>query len=500
MIEIGKAVPCVQQKHTNVYPACSTYVQCAKSLVDLPIGVILKVYTIANDEWCDQVHYSEVSMKDLNCMAHSLITKADWTAPENEGMPALQQGVRHAEASTDHEHGRARLGVWAKDRGLRLALFPWIQSNESVVIEWDGFKTHWLDEDILKLDIWTPEYFEAVKTFVRWKHEDQFGTDPGVKRDLKMQWEEQRADLIYECEKRLRQRKTEVCVPGRLPTKTELDDDVVPEAESAETNFAIIADYGQDSAGELAVSELVKSWSPSFILANGDCDYLGNYDLTTGKYYQEYLSPYTGAYGDGAADGVNKFWAVPANHDWDADGGPGSTTLAKFLAFFSMNPNNKRYYELVRGPVHFFLLSSDNREPDGNTQTSKQGEWLRTKLALSPARWKVVLIHDPPYTNHVDKPGILASRWPFEDWGADIVISGDAHSYQRFSIDGFPYLVNGAGGAGLTAFFAPDIAGTVTKYNTKHGALKCVVDCDTLSFEFIDTDGTVIDTLTLTHE
>lgn len=497
MIDLGKPIKCIQRKNTSVFPACSTYVQCAKTLLDLPLGMIKSVYTIANDEWCDRVYYQETSKFKLDCMAHSAVCAVEWTAPDNVGMQALQQGIKFAERSTDSAVGRARYGVWAKDRGIRLVLYPWIQSNESVVVEWDGYKTTWNDDDVLDLDLWTPDYFQAVKTYVMWRHENQFGTDPGLKRDLKAQYEEERGDLMYECEKRLRERESEICTPGRLPTKSEVDDDAVPEVDTGEINFAIIADYGQNSAGELAVSQLVKSWNPEFILANGDCDYVLDYDLSNGQYYQEYIAPYVGAYGSGAADGVNKFFPTPANHDWDADG-VGATTLAKFLAFFTGTPGNRRYYELVRGPVHFFLLSSDQREPDGNTSTSKQAEWLRAKMMLSPARWKAVLIHDPPYTNHVDTPGILTSRWPFEDWGADIVVSGDAHSHQRFLIDGFNYIVNGTGGAALSGFIAPDIAGTVIKYNENYGALKCFADCDTLTFEFINVAGVVIDTLTLT--
>ena len=93
-------------------------------------------------------------------------------------------------------------------------------------------------------------------------------------------------------------------------------------------------------------------------------------------------------------------------------------------------------------------------------------------------------------------------RWPFKDWGADIVLSGHAHSYERLKGSGdFPYIVNGAGGAPLRDWHSSSLASGVTsvkKYNTLHGALKGTMSDDTLKFEFISKDGTVQDTLTLT--
>lgn len=503
MIDIAKYVPCVQVKNTSVYPACATFVHCAKSMMELPIGVIHRVYTIANSDWCDQVHYDQVSMNELNGLANKLIT--NWVAPSNVGLPALPQGIKHAESSTDSKYGRARLGRWAIDRGIRLAIFPWLQSNESLIVEWDGFKTVWADEDIVDLDVWTDDYREAVKTYVRWKHEDQFGCDPAEKIRLKTEYDKQLSDLIIGCERRTKEQIDRPTQATRHATSTEVEDDAVP-ADSDEINFAIIGDYGVDGAtglgngsDEALVAALVKSWSNAFVISTGDNNYRedGDYDLAVGKYYQEFIFPYAGAFGTGSATGTNRFWPVPSNHDYEADG-LGANTLAKYLAFFTLK-GNERYYELVEGPIHFFLLNSDAREPNGNTSTSQQAEWLRAKMLLSTAKWRVVIIHDPPYTssNNGDAPGILTSRWPFKDWGADVVISGDAHHYERFLVGGLPYLVNGAGGANLVGFTDPVTAGSQLRVQT-FGAIKARATCTSLTFEFYDPSGTLLDTFQLT--
>ena len=60
-------------------------------------------------------------------------------------------------------------------------------------------------------------------------------------------------------------------------------------------------------------------------------------------------------------------------------------------------------------------------------------------------------------------------RWPFKAWGASIVLSGHDHDYERFSVDGLTYIVNGVGGASLRAFKTP-IAGSQVRFAGEFGA------------------------------
>ena len=54
------------------------------------------------------------------------------------------------------------------------------------------------------------------------------------------------------------------------------------------------------------------------------------------------------------------------NHDVNADGGHA------YLDYFTL-PGNRRYYDFIAGPVHFFALDSDSRKPDGVSVDSTQG-------------------------------------------------------------------------------------------------------------------------------
>src|ERR1043165_8430148 len=64
-----------------------------------------------------------------------------------------------------------------------------------------------------------------------------------------------------------------------------LEDRTVPS-----TRFAVIGDYGSGSQNEADVANLVKSWSPQFILTTGDNNYphgeATTIDPNIGQFYQ----------------------------------------------------------------------------------------------------------------------------------------------------------------------------------------------------------------------
>jgi len=261
-------------------------------------------------------------------------------------------------------------------------------------------------------------------------------------------------------------------------------------APAATTRFAMVGDFGMDNANELEVANLIKTnFQPEFIVTVGDNNYLGpaNIDAAIGKYYHAFIGNYSGAYGAGAAS--NRFFPALGNHD--RDGGNGFTAHTNYFTL----PGNERYYDFVRGPVHFFLLNTDPEEPHGRAVTSVQALWFSNRLASSTAPWRIVVAHDPPYSSS-EAHAIM--RWPFEEWGASLVVSGDSHHYERILRDGFPYVVNGAGGASLAGFGTPT-QGSVVRYNSDHGAMLMIASATNLTCEFWSAagGGTRIDQFTL---
>lgn len=281
---------------------------------------------------------------------------------------------------------------------------------------------------------------------------------------------------------------TKTFTPTQTPTKTAtLTPTVSP------IIFAVIGDFGLDGTAEAAVAALVKSWNPGFIITTGDNNYpageTSTIDQNIGKHYHDYISPYTGSYGAGSPSG-NRFFPALGNHDWK------STTGANpYLAYFSL-PGNERYYDFVRGPVHFFVIDSDASEPDGIISTSVQANWLKAGLAAAKERWKIVYMHHPPYSSSSTHGSTVALQWDFKGWGAHLVLAGHDHTYERLSVNGLTYIVNGLGGANIYPFGTP-IAGSLVQYNAQNGAMWVRASATDLVIKFIGVNGTIADTFTL---
>ena len=264
--------------------------------------------------------------------------------------------------------------------------------------------------------------------------------------------------------------------------------------------FAVIGDYGMDDEHELAVAELVASWNPAYIITTGDDYYrpaggrgTGRYDESTGAYYARWLADITttGTRAPAGEATENAFFPALGNHDY-SDAVPALDTYLTYFALpgagFTNSSGNERYYDFVQGPVHFFVLNSNDAEPDGISATSKQAEWLKRGLTASTSRFNVVVDHHPPYSSdeqHGSTPGM---QWPFAKWGADVVLSGHAHTYERIERDGIVYFVNGLGGAARYGFGKP-VKGSRARFQGNWGAQRVTVTGTEMTFEFFDADG-----------
>jgi tartrate-resistant acid phosphatase type 5 len=261
--------------------------------------------------------------------------------------------------------------------------------------------------------------------------------------------------------------------------------------------FAAVGDFSV-SAHSRSVANLIASWNPDFVITVGDNNYTNvgttaGWDNAVGQYYHPYIKYPAGstshyAPGQGFPNPpTNNFYPALGNHDWDTGG---------FTAYFDL-PGNERYFDYVRGPVHFFVVDSDPREGDGITSESVQGVWLQNALSASTSRWKIVYFHHPPYSSgaHGNNPNM---QWPFKDWGATAVLSGHDHAYERIVHDGFPYFVTGHGGNTLYDFATP-VAGSAVRYNSAHGAMLIEADGESITFKAysIAAGSSLIDSYTI---
>jgi hypothetical protein len=256
--------------------------------------------------------------------------------------------------------------------------------------------------------------------------------------------------------------------------------------------FAVIGDYGAAGEDERRVAELVKGYHPELVITTGDNNYpLGGADTidrNIGQYYAEYIGTYNGAYGSGSSD--NRFFPCLGNHDWYTD------NAKPYLDYFTL-PGNERYYSFVAGPVEFFAIDSDPHEPHGTSATSRQAAWLKAALAASKASFQIVYMHHPPYSSgpHGSARELM---WPYGDWGADLVLAGHDHTYERIEVGGLTYLVVGLSG-NHEYEFKRTAEGSRFRYNQKHGAELAEATLDELRLAFVADDGARIDEVVLTH-
>jgi tartrate-resistant acid phosphatase type 5 len=255
-------------------------------------------------------------------------------------------------------------------------------------------------------------------------------------------------------------------------------------------HFAVIGDYGGGGQPEADVASLVQSWQLDFIITTGDNNYpdgsAKTIDKNIGQFYQAYIAPYTGEFGTGAEQ--NRFFPTLGNHDWNTG------QAQPYLDYFTL-PGNERYYDFIQGPVHFFALDSDSREPDGMNRSSTQAAWLQAQLASSTSPWNVVYLHHAPYSSGRHGPTDWA-QWPYKEWGADVVLAGHDHTYERLLVDDLVYFVNGIGGGSIYPFLIIQ-DGSQFRYNDDYGAMLVEASPTQMTFQFINRSGEVIDVYTM---
>lgn len=265
-----------------------------------------------------------------------------------------------------------------------------------------------------------------------------------------------------------------------------------PSAQSYQ--FAAIGDFGSHHKSEKKVAQLIHQYEPTFIITLGDNNYpngcWSSIDRNIGKYYHDFIHPYVGRYGKGAEE--NRFYPSLGNHDWHARKVCLENGTLPYLIYFQL-PDHQRYYYFQKPYIDFFVLDSDRHEPDGRQIDSIQYQWFVKKIKASKATFKIVYFHQPPYSSGQHGP-TKAMRWPFKQLGADLVLSGHEHNYERIEKQGLPYIINGLSGPpsrrkkGET--IEPD---SVFFYSKGYGFLLFDVSADTLSIKFINTHNEIID-------
>lgn len=244
--------------------------------------------------------------------------------------------------------------------------------------------------------------------------------------------------------------------------------------------LAVIGDYGSGQAQETAVANRVHTWDVDAVITLGDNNYPSGAASTIARNitrdYGRYIS------GNLAA---NRFWPSLGNHDY-------KTRQAQSYIDYFVLPGNERWYSVDYGVARLWAL-------DSSKWGAEQRAWLEAGLAGSEACFDIVYFHHAPYSSG-KHGGTAKMRLPFGVWGAEVVMAGHDHTYERLDVGGVPYFVNGLGGKSRYPWGGPPLTGaavTQARFRDDYGAMRLTVDGNTLTAEFITDDGVIVDTLTI---
>ena len=236
-----------------------------------------------------------------------------------------------------------------------------------------------------------------------------------------------------------------------------------------------------------ATANLIGRLNPDAVLALGDTQYDGalrefqlSYDRTWGR-FKRITHPAIG------------------NHEYEA-GGHG------YFAYFGGLAGNPGagYYSFDLGAWHLISLNSNCERVGGCHRGSPQERWLRNDLQKHSKQCTLAYWHHPRFSSGVEhgSEGGVQGLWEaLYDHGADVVLVGHEHNYERFApqtpggrLDrkrGIRQFVVGTGGKSLYQFGRPLPTSEVRK--ATFGVLQLTLSRSAYEWRFVPTGGSFSD-------
>lgn len=271
-----------------------------------------------------------------------------------------------------------------------------------------------------------------------------------------------------------------------------------------------------DAAGNVALSEPVTfAIGPATLLAAGDigsCASRGDEDtaqllaaapaasiavLGDSAYENGSLSDFERCFAPSWGVHRARIHPTPGNHDYLTEGAAG---YFEWYGAAAGEPG-RGYYSYELGTWHVVVLNSNCNHAGGCQAGSPQERWLARDLAEHPARCTLAYWHHPMFSSdpHGGTTSVRALWDRLYAAGAEAVLNGHAHHYERFApkrpdgtIDaarGIREFVAGSGGRSLTRFSQEPADGSEHRYNANFGVLRLTLDESSFAWEFEPVAG-----------
>ncbi|HSF16449.1 MAG TPA: Ig-like domain-containing protein, partial [Vicinamibacteria bacterium] len=221
---------------------------------------------------------------------------------------------------------------------------------------------------------------------------------------------------------------------------------------------------------------------PGTVMAAGDTAYQDGTDLEFAQCYEP-------------SWGRHKTRTVPAlgNHEYHT---PGAAGYFNYFGPAAGDPD-KGYYSFDIGAWHVVILNSNCTEV-GCQPNSAQGQWLAADLAAHRTTCTAAIWHHPLFSSGGGSSGVADFWQILNEAGADLVLTGHKHSYERFAPQnangaadptGMRQFVVGTGGVELGSLGITIAANSEVRDNTSFGVLKLTLWPNSYDWEFIPVAG-----------
>jgi hypothetical protein len=164
----------------------------------------------------------------------------------------------------------------------------------------------------------------------------------------------------------------------------------------------------------------------------------------------------------------------------------------------------KGYYSYDLGSWHVVVLNSNCADVDGGCGAgSPQEQWLRDDLKAHPTACTAAYFHHPRFSSSgVGSNSAVAPFWQaLYDNGAEVVLNGHAHNYERFApqnpsgkldqAQGIREFIVGTGGRSLNKFGTVRTNSQVRK-NNAYGVIKLTLHPDGYGWQFVTAPGATV--------
>ena len=241
-----------------------------------------------------------------------------------------------------------------------------------------------------------------------------------------------------------------------------------------------------DLSGAYATAKLIEK-IPGTVFAAGDLAYPDGSDEQFANCY----GPTWGRFKD-------RTRPAPGNHEYHNNDASG---YVHYFGAAAGDPK-KGYYSYALGQWHIIVLNSECVAVGGCDAESEQGKWLQQDLAQHVAGCTLAYFHKPLFSTglaHGNDPEIKPLWDILYHAGADVVVNGHDHDYERFAPQdpdgkadpqhGIREFVVGSGGKNSHRIFGPTTPNSQARNADTFGVLKLTLHPKGYDWEFVPQEG-----------